>query len=730
VKLLTNFETLTKKIKEISGFKDFNKMQKKAINENLINKNIIVSSPTSSGKTLIAEAYALNTVINKHKRVLYMCPLKALANEHYQSFKKKYEKEFQIKIALSTGDLDSSSKHLSNFHIIFITYEKLDSLIRHKADWLNTVGMIVVDEIHMIDTNRGATLETTIVELKFLIENLHILGLSATIPNALELAQWLDAELIYSKERPVKLNKGIFLENTIYFEDNTEKEIDRYKENLEDIVLDTIKQNKQCIVFTNSRRNAEALAKRLATISYQYMDEKTIKKINDKLSKIDFDDLTNYDSDLKNIIEKGVAFHHAGIRMKLRTIIEELFRENAIKVIASTPTLAAGLNLPAYRVIMQSLYRHTGSGMSPIPVKEYLQMCGRAGRKGMDDEGEAISIAKSDFEKERIFENFVFAEPEEIESQLSYEPVLRMQILALIANDFIYDDISLQEFFKSTFYAKRFGDLEMINYKIYKILEELVGFGFVELNLNKIKVTNIGRRVSELYIDPISASRLITAIKNNKIETTEEMLFAITNTNELRPYFKANKKIYEYITEELQINYNDLGLKFEDLSYDYEIVDKYFTYRILKDWIDEKSEQQIIDNYNILPGGIHAKVNIAEWITYATSELSKILGKENIAKRASILQRRVKHGIREELALLIELPNIGRVRARKLSNQGVKTIADLKKKDPHILANILGPSVTKKLLVHLKIPFYEELKAKPKKETKDKPKTESRQRTL
>ena len=150
---------LKKRVLKLGGLKKFNPMQELVLKRDWQNKSLVVSSPTASGKTLVAELLALNSIVSKKKKVVYTCPLKALAFEHYSEFKKKYSASLKVRFGLSTGDLDSSSRHLQNYDLIFTTYEKLDSLIRHKVDWLQDVGLLIIDEVHEIDSGRGATLE-------------------------------------------------------------------------------------------------------------------------------------------------------------------------------------------------------------------------------------------------------------------------------------------------------------------------------------------------------------------------------------------------------------------------------------------------------------------------------------------------------------------------------------------------------------------------------------------
>jgi helicase len=194
----------------------FRPSQEKSINSGLIeNKNLLVCTPTASGKTLIAEIAMLNNIYNNKGKALYIVPLKALAVEKSKEFKLKYK---DVKIAMSIGDIDSSESHLSKYDLIITTSEKLDSLIRHNSPWINEIKTVIIDEIHLLnDYDRGPTLEFLITLLKMILPNIQIIGLSATIGNPNELAEWLKANLIIDDWRPIELKKGIMFNNTIEF---------------------------------------------------------------------------------------------------------------------------------------------------------------------------------------------------------------------------------------------------------------------------------------------------------------------------------------------------------------------------------------------------------------------------------------------------------------------------------------------------------------------------------
>jgi helicase len=202
---------LPDKLKDIlvkEGITSFRPAQEKALKAGLLeHKSLLICTPTASGKTLIAEMAAMKNILEGKGKVIYIVPLIALANEKYKEFKRKYG--HLCKIALSIGDLDASDPYLVEYDFIICTAEKLDSLIRHHSPWLSFVSLVVIDEIHLInDVERGPTLEILITVMKQVLKKVQIVGLSATIGNPDELADWLGAELVEDDWRPVPLKKG------------------------------------------------------------------------------------------------------------------------------------------------------------------------------------------------------------------------------------------------------------------------------------------------------------------------------------------------------------------------------------------------------------------------------------------------------------------------------------------------------------------------------------------
>src|SRR3989338_3512309 len=222
------------------------------------------------------------------------------------------------------------------------------------------------------------------------------------------------------------------------------------------LAFDTLKMGKQALIFANTKRSAEKTAEEIA---------KQIVDGNENLLKIAMEAKgslstpTRQCERLSYCLRKGIAFHHAGLTQKQKEIVEDNFRKGTVKIICCTPTLAYGVDLPAFRVIIKDLKRYGHHGLAWIPVMDYQQICGRAGRPKYDNLGEAICVLSGDKDRDEIIERFINGDPEDVVSKLAVEPVLRTAILSLIATRFITDRASLTEFFSGTFWAQQYGDL-------------------------------------------------------------------------------------------------------------------------------------------------------------------------------------------------------------------------------------------------------------------------------
>ncbi len=475
-----------------------------------------------------------------------------------------------------------------------------------------------------------------------------------------------------------------------------------YSNAILNLAIDTLNKNKQALIFVNTKRSAEKQAEDIAkNISVKNQDE--YNAIADSVLKV-LPKPTRQCTRLAFCLRKGIAFHHAGLEPKQREIIETNFRNNKIKIICCTPTLAMGVDLPAFRTIIKDLRRFGQRGMRWIPVLEFLQQAGRAGRPGYEDYGEAIAIANSEKEREFIFENYINGVPEDIYSKLATEPALRRYSLSLLTTDFINSRQELIDFFGKTFYAHQFGDLERLELILDKIMQQLEDWSFIIINNDApqtIEVTLLGRRVSQLYLDPLTAHNLLRGLSSLKAQRPAPlaMLQLLASSLEFKPLTNVKAKELDYIEERLVEAKHTLLVDVPDY-HDFDYADFLASFRmalILEDWIEEKDEDYLLEYYGITPGELKAKLDLADWLIYAVSELSKLKGYKSLISELSKLRLRLKYGAKEELLPLLKVKHIGRVRARKLFRNNIKNLRDLREVDLSVLSRLVGGMTAKKI---------------------------------
>src|SRR3989338_5384758 len=408
------------------------------------------------------------------------------------------------------------------------------------------------------------------------------------------------------------------------------------------LALETMEMNKQALLFVPTRVSAEKAAGDIAKLTAFQFPQLEDDILNAATVP------TTQCRKLSHCVRKGIAFHHAGLLQKQREIIETEFRKGTIKIICCTPTLAAGLSMPAFRVIIKSLKRYSGQwGMDWIPVLEYLQMAGRAGRPEYETYGEAITIAKDDAEKKNIYDRYVCGTPEEIYSKLAVEPVLRTYVLSLISSGIIRDETSMNEFFGKTFWAHQYKDLNQLQFIMRKMVSLLDEWEFIvssspekkneefipakELNgppSLKLHATPLGRRISELYLDPLTARHILDSLAQWKeSKTSFSLLQMICHTLEMRPLLSVKKKESDSIQEELTKRY-DLLLEKEpnpyEMDYD-DFINSIKTALFFEAWINEHDEEYLLEKFDIRQGEIHAKKETADWLLYASEEMASAL---------------------------------------------------------------------------------------------------------
>jgi helicase len=695
-------------------------------------KNVVLASPTASGKTLVAELAILKSILENGGKALYLTPLRALASEKYEDFQKYTVVEKspgrRVRVAVTSGDYDSSDIYLANFDIIISTNEKADSLLRHRTPWIEDVSVVVADEIHlMTEADRGPTLEVVLTRLLKVNPRIQVLALSATIKNAAEIGKWLNANPITTEWRPVPLREGVYYDGQVQFKDGSSRFIPRTDPNpIFNAAIDVIREGGQVLIFAETRRSAVEMGRKATALLRRQLpkpDRRGLENIAQRI--LSSGERTRLGETLAEQVLNGVAFHHAGLAGGQRRIIEDAFKAGRLKILSATPTLAAGVNLPARTVIISSYERYEpGYGRYPISVLEYKQFCGRAGRPKYDKFGEAILIAKTEDEQDYLMKNYVTAEPERIWSKLGAEKVLRPHVLATIATRFATSEDGLVRFFAKTFYAFQY-DPKMIRSKLGDILSFLNKEQMVEFEGEELRATKFGRRVSELYIDPVSAVVLRDGLYTRAEHLTEvSYLHLISRTPDIAPKLyprRGEDEMLDLFAKEHQDEfmcevpeyYGDTnGITYEEFLSEIKCA------RVLYEWINETSEDGILEVHKVEPGDILRMVDTAKWLLHATYELAELFGHKDLLKPTYELQIRCARGVKPELVPLVELEGIGRVRGRALFNAGYADIDELKRASVTDLMNVplIGPSLAKKIKEQvgglIKAEEWEKLKSK------------------
>ena len=716
-----------------AGYETLYPPQEDAIKAGVLDgKNLVLASPTASGKTLVAELAVLKSILEHEGKALYLTPLRALASEKFEDFQKYTEIEKspgrKVRVAITSGDYDSSDLHLSNYDVIISTNEKADSLLRHRSPWIADVTVVVADEIHLItEADRGPTLEVVLTRLLKINPKLQIIALSATIKNAAEIGEWLDAAQITTDWRPVPLREGVYYDGQIQFKDGSSRAIPHSESNpIFETALDVIRDGGQVLIFAETRRTAVEMGRRAAALlrrSLPKPDRRGLESIAQRI--LSTGERTRLGETLAEQVLCGVAFHHAGLPGGHRRIVEDSFKSGRLKILSATPTVAAGVNLPARTVIISSYERYEpGYGRYPISVLEYKQMCGRAGRPRYDKFGEAILIARTEDEQDYLLKNYPLAEPERIWSKLGAEKVLRPHVLATVATRFATSESGLERFFAKTFYAFQY-DPKMIKGKLGDILSFLHREQMVEFAGDELKATRFGRRVSELYIDPVSAVILRDGLYTRAKHVTDvSFLHLISRTPDISPKLyprRGEDEMLDLFAKEHQDEYmcevpeyygDTNGITYEEFLAEIKCA------RVMYEWINETSEDGILEVHRVEPGDILRMVDTSRWLLHATYQLAELFGHKDLLSQAYELQVRCAKGVKSELVPLVELEGVGRVRARSLFNAGYRNLDDLKHASVTDLMNVplIGPSVAKRIKEQvgglIKAEEWETLKAK------------------
>ncbi len=677
-------------------------------------ENLVAAIPTASGKTLVATLAMLSSIESEGSdlesggsahdgpdsggKALYIVPLRALASEKHEEFA-DFE-AYGVDVGVSTGNYESDGGWLAGKDIIVATSEKVDSLVRNDAPWIDDISCVVSDEVHLVDDgHRGPTLEVTLAKLQSLNPQLQTVALSATIGNADVLAEWLDASLVDSTWRPIDLKKGVHFGDALHLEDGSQSRVSvrGNEDQPAAIVRDTLEDGGSTLVFVNSRRNAESAARRLTNTTEPFLSPGEREQLAGIAEEIRAASDTDTSDDLADAVEQGAAFHHAGLARDHRSLVEEAFRDRLVKVVCATPTLAAGVNTPSRRVVVRDWRRYDGTagGMQPLSVLEVHQMMGRAGRPGRDPYGEAVLTAKSHDELDELFERYVWADPEPVQSKLAMEPALRTHILATVASGFANSRGGLLDFLEQTLHATQHADRDELERVVDHVIQYLDVNGFLDSEGADLMATSLGHTVSRLYLDPMSAAEILHGLEDAEEPTALGLYHLVSRTPDMYELYLRSGDDEEYTMLAYEREDELLGAtpsEFEEGFEDWLSALK--TARLLEDWASEEDEDTITERYGVGPGDIRSKVDTAQWLLGAAESLAT---ERNLGIGAELREARtrVEHGVRSELVDLAGVRGVGRKRARRLFEAGIESRADLREADKStVLAALRGREKT------------------------------------
>jgi helicase len=495
--------------------------------------------------------------------------------------------------------------------------------------------------VHLLGSERrGPTLEVTLSTLQRRAPGLQVVALSATVANPGEIADWLDAELVESDWRPVDLRTGVYDERRVRFDDETALGVDvapgaatdpdREEPTEATVALarGAVGDGGQCLAFVRSRREAEALAARLAEAEVAAAAPGVADAVADLGA-------TGTDERLADCCRAGVAFHHAGLRSAHRAVVESAFRDRRLAVICATPTLAAGVNVPARRVVVRDLKRYTGSGTSWLPALEVHQMCGRAGRPHLDPYGEAVLVGESGA-REALWERYVHADPEAVESKLDDPAALRTHVLSVVASGFAESRRGVLDLLDATFYAHqvaagRFAEPASLADAVDGAVADLDRMGMVEAGAGgSLSATELGAGTSRQYLTPDAGRRIADGLERAAAMETVTPLTAlelVCHTPDMHTGYLGNREraaTYQFAREHADEFVTAMG---EAPSFE-AWLEAVGTARLLAALADGTSLEAVLSETRVGPGDLESRVERATWLLGAAGALADVQGVE------------------------------------------------------------------------------------------------------
>ncbi len=613
-------------------------------------RNFILSLSTGGGKTLIAEIMAIREVNRNKRKVIYIVPLKALANEKIEEFKQMFK--LGIEVRVMTGDRPLTKKEAEDADVIITTIEKFDSTIRRNYSWLNDIGLVVIDEFHVVgEPGRGARIENIIRKAKEM--GWRVIGLSATIPNIEEIASWMDAEYYYDDTRPVKVYMGIYCPKTIPFlewlgDEPTSLNILPDK-NWMSLVYEFAKYDKQILVFVPRRRDAENFAKKLK----EYFKN--------------------------TALNPRIEYYHGGLSGSVRRSLESKFRKREIDIMISTNALAMGVNFPADVVIIKGLSAVTDYGVDRISREMIWQMIGRAGRPGYADVGYAIIVASDERMKYVIKQEYFSEHESRIVSHFVTHPVFRSEVIGWIYEKEFLSPRELLKLGKTTLWYHQFKDIMLLEDRFMKVIDFLESAGLIMDVDGEYTVTELGEKIAKTYIDPYTAIEYLDLLKTGytlgKVNFMSVYSIMAHSKELILP--SVGKKEIELLEPKFEMVKENIVFS-GSMNFD-ELMARYKLFNIMIDYYSGENPYVLSYKYNVGVSDIISWSDTLNWQIFALKELLPILP-EYIADEWQPLVNKVEIQMKHRVPWhLVDLMSYGipKSLAESLYAKGIKSLRNM-----------------------------------------------------
>lgn len=651
--------------------------------------NLLVQAPTSSGKTFIGEMAAIQAALRR-KKVVYVAPLKALAEEKYLDFREKYSR-YGLEVIVSTRDHREHDRQFEsgNFSIAVVVYEKLSQLLVRRPERLSEVALVVADELEILsDPDRGAMVEVLLTRI--LRSGTRLVGLSAVIGRADKLAEWMNARLVAYDRRPVELRYGVLHEGVFRYRtynersEGEERLVDAGSDSSWEVLTENVcafaGREEPCLVFVKARHEARRGAELLSRRVDAPAASDTIAALRDL-------EPTRSRDTLMNTLNTGVGFHNADLSPNERRAVESGFRKGEIRVLVSTSTLAMGMNLPARNVfIAADKWRYDGRlGMpwkTPILRAEYDNMGGRAGRFGAGHEfGRSLLIATTPFDSETLWRRYVEGECEPIDPRLAKGP-LEDHVLRLVASRYCRTSEELLDFLENTLTGRWVWQesltLEEVGFRVRAAANRAVDAGVMNSRPDgRLEATPLGLATAAKGIAIATAREFEHWIAESEIRAWSDidLLLAAASTPDGRMLqVTLTAQEYEhgdYVGQIKRLTADeDIGpdvplnrIRNCNLQPFFEEVRAIKTALFLDRWIRHASLCDLEEEFHTTAGQVLSAADQVGWLVDAAAALAVALGGQTaFVSRVRDLAERIQWGVPAEALPLarLGLPGLNR----------------------------------------------------------------------